>query len=223
MKKLYIILALVWLLGSCYKPQKPFMQFELLALGSPEIINTLNLMKIGAPRYYVIDSNMDSVLMKSYDVINQQTGDVEYPITSTYHKIALPLPIKSALDSVIPYLKPLPNGQLPGNKTPNDYHYGCNLFGAWIAILTDGCGIKHYYVFENYNLNPYLKRLCDSLLHQSYMRNYFPSRTDLSPINTDSLVQFCITHHDLKLDISSILPPPLKATVKFTPPVMEKE
>lgn len=221
MKKLHLILALVWLFGSCREPQKPFKQFELMALGTPEISDTLNRAKVGATRYYVITSDMDSVVMKSYDVICPITGDPDYPVKSNYQKIALPLEIKIELDSVISYLKPLPNGQLPGNKRPKDY-YSCNLFGSWVGILTDASDVKHYYVFERYNLNPYLKGLCDSLHKHSYMRNSFPSRTDLSHINTDSLVQFCVNHHDLKIDISSILPPPLKSTVKFIPPVMEK-
>lgn len=220
MKNCYFILALVWLLGSCYKPQKPFLQLELLAIGSPEIIDTLNLMKIGAPRYYVIDSNMDSVLMKSYDVINQQTGDVEYPITSTYHKIALPLSTKSALDSIIPYLKSLPNGQLPGTKRPKGYH-SCHSFSGWIAILTDGLGKKHYYTFTNYNINPHLKQLRDDLIQASHSRQSHPSQPNLPYINTDSLVCYC--ENEVHIDFGEVMPPPLKSTVKFTPPEIKME
>jgi hypothetical protein len=217
------ILFLVSTIISCHQDRKSSNRLELFKLGFPEQLDTNNRNKKGSERYFRFDQSSDSVLIKFYDTINPQTGEPNspFPFKSQYcWKLLHPVE-KANLDNSINLLLQLKDRIIPNNKRHPDFA-GCDLFGVWIAVLTDSTDAKHYYTFISVNLPKQLYDLCSDIDHYTYQNKLTNPINPIKKINTDSLVSYYIDNY-LKDELLEFEPPPIKTNVKFKPPTIEPD
>ncbi|MES2690041.1 MAG: hypothetical protein V4658_06525 [Bacteroidota bacterium] len=215
MKLFVIISTILFLIVSCRPDHKNQHQdnainFELIKIGHAEHPDTGNNHFIGAG-IYMRSIPGDSVYVKLNE-INPVTGEPD----SISRNYAVPLcaTFENALHGVIVFMDStrIKDGEIPGTDPgPNAIYCG----GSYILAYRNKEGKMRSLFFRHHHL--YLS--FDSLLNEQYQVTHELDKHQPNTHlfwDTDSITRY---YYDLlKLQDRIISPPPLRSTVKFTPP-----
>lgn len=208
--QILIIPFVIFLIGcdnSQILEKKPY-SIELLNVGLPDNIDTINLKKIGADLYIRIDQNSDSALVKVGSYFSpSEDGLFHFGTASKYYKLKISNEQKTKMDYISNYFRTKNDGTISIKRQV--HNVGCNLLGTWAAIYTDSIGTKHFYNFEMNGLPKQLKSVCEDFYFMA-SSNELPTNFQIvNSLNTDSIMNYLLLQNSMK-DI-----PILRWTIKY--------
>ena len=206
-KVLLGIFTLAILFGSCTKQDK-IVKIQLLRIGSP-VCGGSNELNKGFGANYYIDYNIgqDSLLLYTCG-LNPETGDIEPEKIS---EVKIDNEFKELFHSVYLASDTTESGVLSSvNKEEGSKIY-CG--GTYILCVSEGSTHK-YYSFVQRNTCAF-EHLVDYFESNRMTNNSISHEYKLANFNIDSIVGSLVSLPKIK---GKLAMPPLKSTVKFTPP-----
>lgn len=206
-KGLISIFTLAILLGSCTK-QNRIVKIQLLRIGSP-ICNPSNELNKGFGANYYLEYKLgeDSFLLYTCG-INPATGEIEPEWVSS---LKLDDELKEVFNSTLLASDTTESGVL----SSVDYEVGCKIYcgGTYILNVSDGSTHK-YYSFVHRNTCAF-EHLVNYFESNKMNHNSTKKGVNAISLNIDSIIGCMVSSPKIT---GKLVLPPLKSTVKFTPP-----
>ena len=206
-KGLLGIFTLAILFGSCTKQDK-IVKIQLLRIGTPYCGGSNKLNKGFGANYY-IDYNVgqDSLLLYTCG-LNPETGDIEPERIS---KVKIDNELTVLLNSVYIASDTTESGVLSSINNEEGSKIYCG--GTHILTVSDGSTHK-YYSFVHRNSCAF-EHLVNYFEANKMNHNSTKKGVNAISLNIDSIIGYMVSSPKIK---GKLVLPPLKSTVKFTPP-----